>query len=95
MGRVACPRMRGRERRRKFRRKGSILTEEALATSETAAPEATETSQQNSTGHSHEEHAHHHHAPALNPELKREVYVEASAAEVSKAFSKTTKSTLR
>ena len=38
-------------------------------------------------GHDHEhDHEHHHHAPALNPELTREIVVEASAEDVSKSF---------
>ena len=35
--------------------------------------------------HTHE-HEHHHHAPTMNPELKREIEVEAGAEEVSKSF---------
>ena len=38
-----------------------------------------------STTHEHD-HDHHHHAPALNPELTREIEVEAGAEEVSKSF---------
>ncbi len=36
--------------------------------------------------HTHEHEHHHHHAPAMNPELKREIEVEAGAEEVSKSF---------
>ncbi len=38
-------------------------------------------------GHEHtHDHGHSHHAPALNPELKREIEVETGAEEVSKSF---------
>ena len=40
--------------------------------------------------HTHEEHTHTH-APALNPELTREVAVEVPANEVNKAYSKVTR----
>ncbi len=36
--------------------------------------------------HEHEHHHHDQHAPSLNPELTREIEVEAPAEEVSKAF---------
>ena len=40
-----------------------------------------------STGHDHDHHDHQHEAaPSLNPELTREIEVEASADEVSKSF---------
>jgi trigger factor len=66
-------------------------TTEVLA--ETTPAEAT--SEQHTHDHSHEGHDHaghtHTHAPALNPELVREISVEVPADEVSKAYSKVTK----
>lgn len=41
-------------------------------------------------GHDHD-HEHHHHGPVLNPELTREIDVEAPAEEVAKAFKTITK----
>jgi trigger factor len=41
--------------------------------------------------HDHEHEHHHHHAPATNPELTREIDVEASAEEVSDSFRKVIK----
>lgn len=62
----------------------------AEAVAETNPVEATE-----QHDHSHEGHDHsapnHVHAPALNPELTREVHVEVPAAEVTKAFAKVIK----
>ncbi len=63
-------------------------TEEAVA--ETNLVEATEQHDHSHDGHDHSGH-NHTHAPALNPELTREVHVEVPAAEVSKAFAKVVK----
>ena len=79
--------------------KAPILTDEVL---ESSAPPATAEAQETApdTGldagnaqtpaHAHD-HAGHSHAPTLNPELRREVFVEAPADVVSKAFAKTIK----
>jgi trigger factor len=60
-------------------------------TTETTALNPAAGAETESTEHSHEEHEHQHEAhaqpqPTLNPECTREVQVEASADEVSKAF---------
>src|SRR6201996_122231 len=54
-------------------------------TNETAElqSEATDT---HDHSHSHDHEHTHHHAPSLNPELTREIEVEAPADEVSKSF---------
>src|SRR6202012_5227760 len=58
----------------------------------TEMTETNETAEQQSEVHTHEhEHGHEHehthqHAPALNPELTREIEVEVGADEVSKSF---------
>ena len=61
------------------------------AAAETAPAEQTELTHD----HSHEGHTHPHeghvHRPSLNPELTRSISVEASAEEVSKAYSKVVK----
>ena len=61
------------------------------AAAETAPAEQTELTHD----HSHEGHTHSHeghvHRPSLNPELTRSISVEASAEEVSKAYSKVVK----
>ena len=73
------------------------MTDEALEVNETTAiaevseqtaPATTETAHEE---HNHDGHTHHHHAPALNPELRREVVVEAPAEVVSKTYSKSVK----
>ena len=64
---------------------GKVLTPtEMTDTNETAEqqPEAAHTHEHHDHDHEHE----HHHAPTLNPELAREIEVEANADEVSKAF---------
>lgn len=71
------------------------MTNEVL---ETSAPSAdveaqaiapTSDAEQNET-HTHD-HAGHAHGPTLNPELRREIYVEAPAEQVSKVYAKTIK----
>ncbi|WP_188757830.1 trigger factor [Edaphobacter acidisoli] len=59
-------------------------------TNETAEqqPEAAHTHEHT---HDHDHEHEHHHAPALNPELAREIEVEAGADEVSKAFQRVVK----
>jgi trigger factor len=62
---------------------------EMTETNETAAPQS-EVAHTHGDGHDHahdhdHEHAHQH-APAMNPELTREIEVEAPADEVSKSF---------
>lgn len=59
----------------------------------TEMTDAHEAAEQSEATHTHEHHDHDHahehehsHAPALNPELTREIEVEADADEVSKAF---------
>lgn len=68
-----------------------------LSTTDTQE-EAVTAAPPNDAGHTHEAHdhdhaghEHHHHAPTLNPELTRSIDVEASAAEVDKAFRTATK----
>ena len=61
----------------------------AVAEAQETAP-ATGMEQGAAQDHNHD-HAAHAHGPTLNPELRREVYVEAPAGEVSKAFAKTIK----
>lgn len=63
-------------------------TEEAVA--ETVPVDAAGQHDHSHEGHDHTGHSHVH-APALNPELKREIAVEVPANEVSKAYSKVTK----
>src|SRR5580698_1212192 len=64
----------------------------ALTPTETTEKNATAEQQSEQThthdhAHDHDhEHHHHDHAPSLNPELTREIEVEAPAEEVSKAF---------
>ena len=62
---------------------------EMTETNETAAPQS-EVAHTHEDGHDHEhdhDHEHsHQHAPAMNPELTREIEVEAPADEVSKSF---------
>jgi trigger factor len=58
---------------------------------ETAGAELTP-DEQHSHDHDHDhEHHHHSHGPALNPELKREIEVEAPAEEVAKTYAKLVK----
>lgn len=61
-------------------------------TNETAEqqPEAAHTHEHHHE-HDHDHEHEHHHAPALNPELAREIEVEAGADEVSKAFQRVVK----
>src|ERR1700760_842493 len=49
-------------------------------------PEVANTQEQEHHDHAHDHEHTHHHAPALNPELTREIEVEAGADEVSKSF---------
>ncbi|GGA57405.1 trigger factor [Edaphobacter acidisoli] len=70
---------------------GKVLTPtEMTDTNETAEqqPEAAHTHEHT---HDHDHEHEHHHAPALNPELAREIEVEAGADEVSKAFQRVVK----
>jgi len=53
--------------------------------------EQTEVAVQNETEHTHDHEHDHHDAPALNPELTREVVVEAPAEDVTAAFAKVLK----
>ncbi len=58
-------------------------------TTETNATAEQQSEQTHTHDHAHDhdhEHHHHDHAPSLNPELTREIEVEAPAEEVSKAF---------
>lgn len=70
------------------------MTDEVLETSATPADAEAQntTSEQNSgaeAAHVHDHAGHtHSHGPTLNPELRREVYVEAPAELVSKTFTK-------
>lgn len=64
-----------------------------MALTPTEMTDAHEAAEQSEATHTHEHHDHDHahehehsHAPALNPELTREIEVEADADEVSKAF---------
>lgn len=75
------------------------MTDEVLETSATPAaaeaqanaPEANN-AQTEAAAHTHDhDHASHSHGPTLNPELRREIYVEAPADVVSKTFAKTIK----
>ena len=55
-------------------------------------PEAASAAPEHDHSHEGHDHAHdHQHGPILNPECTRELVVEASAEEVSKAFRKTTR----
>ncbi len=60
---------------------------EITETHDVAEPLAEGASTQDETHeHTHDHEHHHHAAPALNPELMREIEVEATAEEVSKSF---------
>src|SRR5271156_844049 len=66
-----------------------LTTTEMTETNETAEPqsELTQTHEHDHEhGHDHEHDHAHQHAPAMNPELTREIEVEAPAEEVSKSF---------
>jgi trigger factor len=62
----------------------------AEAVAETIPVEAAEQHDHSHEGHDHEGHSHSH-APALNPELMREISVEVPADVVTKAYAKVTK----
>ena len=62
----------------------------AEAVAETVPVEAAEQHDHSHEGHDHEGHSHVH-APALNPELMREISVEVPADVVTKTFAKVTK----
>jgi trigger factor len=64
--------------------------ETAEAVAETVPVEAAEQHDGSHEGHDHEGHSHDH-APALNPELMREIAVEVPADVVTKAYAKVTK----
>ena len=66
---------------------GNETTERSDAPAEQAltTEAGQDTQQEHDHDHDHEGH-HHHHAPALNPELTREIEVEASAEVVTKSF---------
>ena len=76
-------------------RRHSILTpnETAEAVAETVPVDAAEQHDHSHEGHDHAGYSHegHSHAPALNPELMREIAVEVPADVVTKAFAKVTK----
>ncbi len=67
--------------------------ETAEAVAETVPVDAAEQHDHSHEGHDHAGHSHegHSHAPALNPELMREIAVEVPADVVTKAFAKVTK----
>ncbi len=63
------------------------MTETNETVTDETAVEQAEAGTAEAHGHSHEDHDHaHQHGPSLNPDLTREIEVEAPAEEVSKAF---------
>ena len=65
---------------------GKALTPTEMTDTHATAEPQSEAVHTHEHDHDHDHEHEHHHAPALNPELAREIEVEADAEEVSKAF---------
>src|SRR6201991_5026307 len=72
-------------RPRRFLEGMDLIPTEMTDTNETAEQQP-EVANTHDHEHSHDHEHTHHHAPSLNPELTREIEVEAPAEEVSKSF---------
>jgi trigger factor len=74
-----------RGRHRRFL-EGMDLTPTEMTDTNEAAEQQSDVANTQEHEHTHDHEHTHHHAPALNPELTREIEVEAGADEVSKSF---------
>src|ERR1700754_3763042 len=74
-----------RGRHRRFL-EGMDLTPTEMTDTNEAAEQQSDVANTQEHEHTHDHEHTHHHAPTLNPELTREIEVEAGADEVSKSF---------